>query len=279
MADAIVYYPIGYGKRLGTIDELKGYAHFYEMEPEYAQRLEAWLVSRGGAIGVGGAVRDVQPNKPGFAPDGMSFHLRQRFADGLVAFMAVDLVHRNGDNVHRAPTWAEVPRQGSGHPDIGKYYVHCNVNGEPWHMQGIEVDGFQTWVNLGRRRLLDELRPPVVPPVPEAPPGVDPTPPAPQPPVVPTRPVPPGSYTMPPLSSLAYGAPNNNAHVQVWQQMINRWFMWWGMGTTPAHGNFDEQTRNATILFQTLIRDREGRTSAVDGEVGPQSWGNVFSDC
>lgn len=161
-------YPLGYQRRLGDINELRSFARFDLMDPAYSARLEAWLVSRDGHIGIGGAFRYTQPTKPGFAPDGKSFHQLQRFATGPDNFMAVDLVARNGDNVHRAPRWDEVPRQGSGHSDIATFGVHCNVSGEPWHMQAIEVDGWLPWVNNGRRRPNPNFQlpiPPVVPPV------------------------------------------------------------------------------------------------------------------
>lgn len=276
---AEVLYPIGYGTRMGTIDEVMAYMRPGDIEPEYGERIKLWFISRGGVIGPGGAMRFVQPIRPGFADPGKSFHERQTFNDGAFKYMACDLVHVNPGAKHRAPTWAEVPRQGSGHPDISKYGVHCNVDGEPWHMQCVEVDGWATWVKQLRQHpnpnfiLPTTPQPPVVtPPTPVSPV----TPPPTIPPV--TVPVPPGSYTMPPLSSIALGANNNQAHVQVWQQMMNRWFLWWGFGTVEPNGIFDEHNRDATILFQTRIQG-EGRQSAVDGSVGPQSWANVFSDC
>lgn len=272
-----ILYPAGYGKTLMTLADLKVWAKFNQMDPVYALCLEPWLVSRGGHIGIGGAFRITQPTKPGFAPDGRSFHQLQQFADGGFAFMAVDLVCRNGDMTHRSPRWDEVPRQGSGHPDIRQYKLHCNVDGEPWHIQHISVDGWSGWVNRGR------LRPTALPnvedtkPLPQPPPQPTPTPP-PSPDPVPV-PIPLGSYTVPTLTSLRLGAMNNPAHVQVWQSQLNRWFQHWGFGLTYENGVFDEHTKNCTVLFQTCIRDREGRTSSVDGVVGPQSWGNIFSDC
>lgn len=143
-------YPIGYGTRMGTIDEVIAFLRRGPVEPEYEERLVAWLVSREGAMGPGGAFRLVQPDKSGFAPAGKSFHEKQTFVDGRGFYMAVDLVHVNPGTVHRAPRWAEVPQQGTGHSDISTYGVHCNVGGEPWHMQAIEVDGWLPWVNRGR---------------------------------------------------------------------------------------------------------------------------------
>lgn len=145
-------YPWGYGRTLVDMKTLQQKAFIHLMEPEFAKRLFAWVESRNGHIGIGGAVRFIQPVGPTFAPAGMSFHEQQKFGDNTIWFAAVDLVARNGNNVHRAPYWSEVPKQGSGHKDIGDYGVHCNVNGEPWHMQCMEMDGYTTWSKNGRRR-------------------------------------------------------------------------------------------------------------------------------
>jgi hypothetical protein len=151
-------YPTGYGRSLLDIDALFARHHVDKMHPEYARRLRAWIVAQGGHIGIGGSWRDTgsQPDKPGFAPEGKSFHQYQRFASGLVAFAAVDLVARNGDKIHRAPYWSEVPEQGG--TEAAKWGVHCNIDkgGNPgapgtesWHMQPIEIDGWATWMGDG----------------------------------------------------------------------------------------------------------------------------------
>lgn len=147
---AEVLYPWGYQRSLVTETRLRELARADLMEPEFCERVFAWIKSRNGHIGIGGAVRFVQPVGPTFAPAGKSFHELQQFVSGGKFFAAVDLVARNGSNIHRSPTWAEVPKQGSGHIDIKNYGVHCNVDGEPWHMQCIEMDGWGTWDANGR---------------------------------------------------------------------------------------------------------------------------------
>jgi len=145
-----VLYPWGYQKALVTMSRLKELARADLCEPETWQRIEAYLVSQGGEMGIGGAVRFTQPDKPGFAEDGKSFHQIQEFHSGMKAYAAFDVVKRNGAGVHRAPRWDEVPKQGTKHPAITDYGVHANVAGEPWHIQAIEVDGWATWVKNGR---------------------------------------------------------------------------------------------------------------------------------
>lgn len=137
-------YPIGYGSRLVSMAQLRA-THEPRMHPEFARRLFAWIESKNGLIGIGGGWRATgsQPNKPGFAPEGKSFHQDQRFASGFVGYAAVDLVAREPGKVHRSPTWAE----GADGPLFG---VHTFITGEPWHMQCIEMRGWQGWVNAGR---------------------------------------------------------------------------------------------------------------------------------
>lgn len=142
-------YPVGYGRELVDVDELRR-RHEPRMHPAYARRLFAWLESRGGEVGIGGGWRATPSDTSQASKDGHSFHQSQWWRSGCTAYAAVDLVARNGDDVHRAPTWAEVPEQGTDHPDIAAYGVHCNVAGEPWHMQPVEVDGYQTWHDAGR---------------------------------------------------------------------------------------------------------------------------------
>lgn len=199
-------YPIGYGTRLVTLDELRA-KHEPNMHPEFAVRLFEWIAAGDGQFGIGGGFRALgsQPNKPGFAQEGKSFHQPQRFPSGLW-YAAVDLVARNDDGllrrifgltgsgaspdattlrrlltvskVHRAPTWAEVPVQGS--VEARRWGVHCNVGtpgtrgSESWHMQPIELDGWASWVRAGRHDLQAGYPTPgtTTPPPPATPPEI-----------------------------------------------------------------------------------------------------------
>jgi Putative peptidoglycan binding domain len=239
-------YPWGYAKALVSIEALKKNARIDLMEPEYGRRLFAWIESRKGMIGIGGAWRAVQPVKPGFAPPGKSFHETQLFGDKTRWFMAVDLVHRNGTSVHRSPTWDEVPKQGSAHPDIKAYGVHCNVNGEPWHMQVIEVDGHATWVTKGCPR--------PKPGFPIA--GVKPPAPTPVPPKPPANVIEPGTRV------LRLATPTMTGTDVVWvQNVLSKEGL-----KVSIDGLYGRQTRDRVKTCQGW----NGLTQ--DGIVGPQTW-------
>lgn len=145
-------YPVGYGTAMVSFAELKR-RYAGNMEPEYARRLFAWLESKDGAVGIGGASRPNPSNTSQASKLGRSFHQIQTFADGSRYFCAVDLVHVNSSGgKHRTIQWSEVPEQGSA--EATRWGLHCNVQKpeEPWHIQPIELDGYGTWENHGRPR-------------------------------------------------------------------------------------------------------------------------------
>lgn len=118
----------------------------------------------------------MQPNKPGFAPTlEQSFEwLGQEYSDGLVGACAVDLVVLVGNGrVHRAPTWQEVPAQGSA--EAKRWGVHCNVSSESWHSQPVEIDGHASWVRAGRPAPVVGYPFPGRDGIPSAPPATPPT--------------------------------------------------------------------------------------------------------
>lgn len=160
-------YPMGYGTKLVTFDVLRN-THEPFMLPEGARRGFNFILWHEGFFGIGGGFRDVgeQPNLPGFAPEGHSFHQKQKFPEGLY-YAAWDMVVRNGQGLpHRAPLWREVPIQGS--KEAEEFGWHMNVASESWHGQPTELDGYDSWVANGRKGVLPNY--PIktnVPPIPK----------------------------------------------------------------------------------------------------------------
>lgn len=158
MFDRDLLVPFGYSNRYVTLGWLEEWLLVHH-HPEYVRRLLAWLHFKGGAVGVGGGWRagGAQPDRPGFAPEGKSFHQDQAYDDGFVGACAVDTVFRDGPDAgdaHDGIAWSEVPQQGSAEAAI--WGVHANVGspslpgGESWHIQPVEIDGWATWWNSGR---------------------------------------------------------------------------------------------------------------------------------
>lgn len=239
-----VLYPSGYGTLMETLEQLEA-RHSPHMHPEYQRRLFTWLQAQAGLVGIGGGYRapGQQPDGPTFAPEGKSFHQDQQFASGFIGYCAVDLVVAVPGLAHRAPYWSEVPHQGSSWAvSCG---LHANIAGEPWHLQPVEIDGYQSWLNAGRPD-----------PVAGYPiPGNPPTP-VPQPPEVVLK-------DMPTL----HKGDTGNA-VVVWQSMLIQRGIW---TDKPANrdGIFGDGTEAGTKKFQ------ESRGLVVDGIPGPKSWAAI----
>lgn len=145
-------YPVGYVTATVTLAELKR-RYSGNMEPEFARRLFAWIESKGGSVGIGGASRPNPSDTSEASRLGRSFHQIQTFADGSRHFCAVDLVHlASSGGQHRTIQWSEVPKEGSA--EATTWGLHCNVQKpqEPWHIQPIELDSFGAWERLGRPR-------------------------------------------------------------------------------------------------------------------------------
>lgn len=149
-------YPSGYGTAMVPMTELIR-QHSGNMEPEFARRLFAWIASKNGEIGIGSGWRQNPSNVSEASKKGMSFHQTQTFGDGSRQFCAVDLVVRTQDKHSSGDVPAGlVPLQGS--PEAQAFGVHINVGEqnkpgfESWHMQPIEIDGFESWAKKGRVR-------------------------------------------------------------------------------------------------------------------------------
>jgi len=153
-------YPDSYGTSEVTLERMVA-KHGPKMHPEFARRFFAYIEHKGGSLGVGGGWRSTQPNRPGFAPDGKSFHQDQRYASGFVGYAAVDLVHTSASGKHRSPSWAECA-------DAPAWGLHTFIDGEPWHLQCVEMRGWGSWKQNGSPDpdplfVLPGQRPPVAP--------------------------------------------------------------------------------------------------------------------
>lgn len=149
--DPTLRVPFGYGTSTISLAGLRTWLLVHH-HPEYVRRLLSWLTFKEGTIGVGSGWRadGTQPDLPGFAPEGKSFHQNQKYSDGFIGACAVDLVAPDGpdgNNSHDTVQWANVPAQGSA--EAGLWGVHCNIGSEAWHMQPIEIDGWQSWRDAG----------------------------------------------------------------------------------------------------------------------------------
>jgi hypothetical protein len=148
-----ILYPWGYEDKLVTFDELCRRLELHPIHPEFYRRLTAWIEAQGGNIGIGSGWRAYGNSVSTASSNNQSFHQIQKFASGIKCFSAVDLVAINDGKSHRSPYWREVPAQDS--LESLEWGLHCNVgnppNGEPWHMQCIEMDGFGSWLKNGRR--------------------------------------------------------------------------------------------------------------------------------
>jgi hypothetical protein len=137
-----VLYPDGYASKMITLEEMRA-KHEPKMHPEFKRRFFAYIAAHGGTMGVGGGWRSASAISAASAA-GKSFHQDQTYASGFTGYAAVDLVHV-ADGKHRAPTWAETA-------DAPTWGLHTFIKkpNEPWHIQCIEMRGFDTWNRAGR---------------------------------------------------------------------------------------------------------------------------------
>lgn len=250
-------YPIFYGTRLVSWDVVE--ATFKpHMHPEAWKRGANFLWHHGGKFGVGGGRRITQPNKPGAAPENMSFHEDQDFPSG-VFYTAWDLIVVNPGYVHRAPLASEVPNQGS--QSAINYGFHINVGTpgksgyEPWHGQPIELDGFLAWVSQGRPDLREDY--PIV--------ISDSRPQPPQPPV-PQDPQPPSRGIIVQFNSRELAEGMNGPDVKFYQRQMNEIA---GQGLI-LDGYYGAKTTQAVKNWQTFFK------LSVDGKLGPKTQASII---
>lgn len=236
-----ILYPVAYGTQTVPMAELRR-RHEPHMHPEFARRLFAWLEAQGGLVGIGGGYRPLgtQPDKPGFAPEGKSFHQPQKFSANPDTYAAVDLVVVNPGGVHRAPRWSEVPAAKSS--EAARWGLHCHISTESWHEQPHEIRGWTSWVLAGRKD------PVAGHPIPG-----------------PARrvfaPKPTQRRRLPGLGGL-----NSKAEVAALQNACN-WWGWRDDHNRPLlpDGQFGALTEQAVMTMQRVVR------TAPDGIYGPKS--------
>lgn len=251
-------YPIGYGTRLVTWDVLeatyKPHAH-----PAAWRVVSNFLKHQGGKFGIGGGRRlhGAQPNKPGFAPEGESFHQDQPFPSGLF-YAAWDFVVVNPGYVHRAPRWDEVPAQGSANAIAYGFHMNVGTPGkkgsESWHGQMVPLDGYGRWVAQGRYDL-DYNYPILIRP---------PRPQPPQPPVPPTQPKTKEIKVQITSRNLVQGSVGSD--VKFFQRLLNDI----AAQGLLLDGFYGPEMKRAVMNFQSWFKVlSDGTPMKVDGELGP----------
>lgn len=261
-------YPMFYGTRLVTMDVLRA-TFTPHMHPEAARRGFNFIEDQGGVFGIGGGYRAIgnQPDKPGFAPEGRSFHQPQQFPSGLY-YVAWDLVVVNPGNVHKAPARGQAPLQGTQR--AVDYGVWINTD-ESWHLQPIPLDGYDKWVNAGRYDLDPNYpikilapstpeEPPVDPPTPEEPPVEPPVPEEPPAPPVVTE----GIIVQFTSRNLTQGTSGKD--VAFFQRIMNDVA---GQGLT-LDGQYGVKTTQAVKNWQTFFG------LSVDGQMGPKTQQSII---
>ena len=164
--------PYQYRTTYKTLREMEAIllAHYH---PEYVRRMLAWLHYHNGYVGIGGHWRDdgTQPDKPGFAPEGRSFHQNQKHADGWIGPSAVDTIVVDGPDPgdwHDGISWDDVPIQDSAEADVWGLHANVDGNGNPgapgteaWHIQwadehigGYDLDGWVSWNSAGQPAII-----------------------------------------------------------------------------------------------------------------------------
>lgn len=175
--------PLGYGssrvslRRIEELLEADGY------QRASIRRHLALLHARGGDLGVGGRWRTCPHPVSQASRDCESFHQDQDFADGFRGPAAIDYVWVDGPDAgdaHDGVPVGGVPVQGSAEAAV--FGIHANVGTpgqagfESWHGQPVEIDGWKSATNDGRRPA------PAIDPLYPLPAEHDPYPPAPPPP-------------------------------------------------------------------------------------------------
>jgi len=275
-----VLYPDGYGQwaTFFSIEDLmrrhrdQGGA---SMEPETERRITAYLIHKGGEIGIGDSWRPLGSHTSPASRANKSFHQDQMFYEGSTYFCAVDIVviggfSADGELIVREPSREQIA-------DSKEWGLHDMGSGKRHHLGPIEIRGHGTWVSNGRRRPLHGFQLPApdvqVPDIPEppAPPAPTPEPPAPPAPT-PEPPAPPVEQpTMQgrvnvnvQMVELKKGM--NGEHVEKLQSILNANFTELKKDHLKVDGDFGKLTNERVENVQAFFGLK------VDGVVGPITW-------
>lgn len=125
----------GLGQML-TEAELNTKATWFLLDPEFKRRVVAMMkeaARQGIPLGPGTGWRPENPNKPGFASNGNSNHQSFPYTSRTPTAVAADMVPNTSWN------WME---QNAGRFGLRTFR---NVNGEPWHIQPIDIPASRGW--------------------------------------------------------------------------------------------------------------------------------------
>lgn len=150
--------PFYYGNTYLSLANAKKYFEADGYEWAAARRHLALLHSRGGRLGIGSGWRKTPHSVSLASMRGESFHQDQKFSNGWIGPTAIDYVWEDGSdpgNFHDVVPTGGVPVQGSAEAKV--YGIHANVGVpgykgfESWHGQPVEIDGWASATDGGRR--------------------------------------------------------------------------------------------------------------------------------
>lgn len=205
------------------------------MHPEFARRFFSYILYKQGKLGVGGGWREINQISAASAA-GKSFHQDQTFASGFRGYAAVDLVTTDGPdaaNEHDSIRWEDTA-------DAPLFGLHTFIRtpNEPWHIQCIEMRGYDSWVKAGRPDPNPNFALPTD------------TPPLPQPPIPPPNTPNPGPIYLP------TGVPDVFYAINPYRNSDTRGYGGPGVAANTAHVfglNPDVVPLNAIAIFANVV--------------------------
>jgi hypothetical protein len=150
--------PFLYQNTYITLANLAKYMDNQGYEWAAARRHLALLHARGGKLGFGGGWRKCPHPVSQASMDCESFHQDQLYSNGWKGPTAIDYVWEDGPDAgdwHDGVPTGGVPVQGSAEAKLFGIHANIGVPGfkgfESWHGQPVEIDGFASATDGGRR--------------------------------------------------------------------------------------------------------------------------------